>query len=128
MALDVIVKFRSFLPGGGHDRAGGQRQGKTNVRGRIEVTSSVGTQGQVLTPEDLGLNRIDDLTLTLEEPILGSNAGDTRREVAYSHSAEEFYTFTINGVDGVAAGVPDASTYNMTFDAFGDSAHDVELL
>ena len=128
MALDVIIKFRSYLPGGGHDRQGGQRQGKTNVRGRIEVTSSTGTGGQALTPEDLGLTKIDDLVLTLEEPQRGADPSSDRRQVDYSHSAEEFYAIQIAGITGVTTAVAAASAYNMTFDAFGDSAHDVELL
>lgn len=127
MAAVVIVKFRSFLPGGGHDRSGGQRQGKTNVRGRIEVTS-VGTGGQALPASSLSLTKIDDLTLTLEEPVRDADPTSDRRAVGYSHSSEEFYVWGVAGITGVTTALANGSTYNMTFDAFGDSAHDVELL
>lgn len=128
MAHDVIIKYRSYLPGGGHDRSGGQRQGKTNVRGRIEVTSSL-MAGNLLPPEELGLTKIDDLRLTLEEPVTSAAPeASTNRQVEYSHSAEEFYVWGVLATSGVAAVVTAGSTYNMTFDAFGDSAHDVELL
>lgn len=127
MANDVIVKFRSHLPGGGHQRSGASRQGKTNVRGRIEVTSST-VKGERLTPEMIGLTRIDDLHLTLEEPVTcaAPEAGLTRR-VGYSHVAQEFYVWTLNSA-GTAATPSSGSSFNLTFDAFGDSAHDVELL
>ena len=127
MAKDVIIKFRSYLPGGGHDRAGGQRQGKTNVRGRIEVTSSV-TEGEKLRPHEVGLTKIDDIHLTLEEPLQGASVLLNHREVGYSHQAQEFYVWSVAGTSGIVSIITAASTLNLTFDAFGDSAHDVELL
>lgn len=124
MANDVKIRFRSFLPGSGVDSGGNNKQGKTNVRGRIEVTS-YSRGGESLTPADVGLTRIDDLTLTLEEPISGSDPAESRRSVGYSRSAQEFYINTGGPTEGeLAAG----TAVNLSFDAFGDSAHDIELL
>lgn len=121
MAIDVKIRFRSFLPGHGYNSGGSAKQGKTNVRGRIEVTSYT-KGGEALTPQDLGLNTIDDLTLNLEEPMKGNDPAQTVRAVYYSRSAQQFYAATDNAEDAGAA------AFNMTFDAFGDSAHDIELL
>ena len=127
MANVVIIKFRSYLPGGGHDRSGGQRQGKTSVRGRIEVTSLQGA-GEALPPEDVGLTKIDHIDLELEEPV-ASDAADLRI-AAYSFSAQQFYVLQEDAGGSFNAGVAGLTggNMNLTFDAFGDSAHDVELL
>ena len=121
MAIDVKIRFRSFLPGSGYDSSGGSRQGKTNVRGRIECTSYT-KGGEALTPQDVGLNTIDDLTLTLEEPLTGTDPAQAVRAVSYSRSAQQFYVAVDN------AELTGATSLNLTFDAFGDSAHDIELL
>ena len=121
MATDVKIRFRSFLPGSGYNSSGNPRQGKTNIRGRIECTSYT-KGGESLTPTDLGLTTIDDLTLTLEEPLTGNDPAQAVRTVYYSRSAQQFYV----AVDNVE--LTGATNLNLTFDAFGDSAHDVEQL
>jgi len=118
--IDVKIRFRSFLPGSGFDSSGNARQGKTNVRGRIEATYLKG--GVALTPQDVGLNTIDDLTLTCEEPFTSPDPAAGWRMAGYSRSARQFYV--VQETIEVASG----SAVNLTFDAFGDSGHDVELL
>ena len=124
MTNNVFVKFRSFLPGAGHNRSGVAKQGKTNVRGRLEVTYSRG--GDSLTPSDLGLASIDDLVLTLEEPFTSEDPGQKKRYIGYSYSAQQFYV-TQETLAGIPAEAGGSTVLNVTFDAFGDSAHDVEL-
>ena len=130
MAQNVFVKYRQFLPGAGHNRSGVAKQGKTNLRGRIEV-SSYTRGGESLTPADLGLTFIDDLTLTLEEPFMSSDPGENRRQVGYSRSAAQFYCLKTRTGDEAGEDYSDelagGTALNLTFDAFGDSAHDVEL-
>ena len=75
--VDVKVRFRSFLPGAGYDVNGQAKQGKTNVRGVITTTYLRG--GVTLQPTDVGLDVIDTLALTLEEPIASSDPGRQRR-------------------------------------------------
>jgi len=121
MATDVKIRFRSFLPGSGYDGSGNARQGKTNVRGRIEVTSYT-KGGETLKPQDLGLNTVDDLTLSCEEPFTSPDPASGWRWASWSRAAQQFYV--IQETVEVAGG----TVLNLTFDAFGDSAHDVEML
>lgn len=121
MSTDVKIRFRSFLPGAGHDSSGNARQGKTNVRGVIEVTNYT-RGGETLTPADLGLSTIDDLVLTHREPVSSPDPAAGVRRVVYSYSAQQFYI--------IRDTVEEAATADpvISFDAFGDSSHDVELL
>ena len=59
-------------------------------------------------------------------PVKDASAGSVRG-VGYSYSAEEFYVYEI-AVTGARTPVTAGTAMNLTFDAFGDSAHDVELL
>ncbi len=125
MSNNVFIKFRSYLPGAGHNRSGSPKQGKTNVRGRLEVTYSRG--GDDLTPADLGLDVIDDLRLTLEEPLQSSNPTEGRRGIDYSNAARQFYVYRTANATGIQIEEADASVFEVTFDAFGDSAAAPEL-
>lgn len=121
MSNVVKIRFRSFLPGSGKNASGSDKQGKTNTRGVIEVTN-YSRGGESLTPQDVGLTAIDDIVLTHREPASGPDPAEGTRRVIYSHSQQQFYI-----VKGL---VEEAATADpvITFDAFGDSAHDVELL
>jgi hypothetical protein len=128
MAYDVKVRFKSFLPGAGYDASGRPVQGKTTVQGVLEG-SVVGGGGQPLTAVDLGLQTLDSLHLELEEGSPSNNPAspDTRR-VFYSKSSAEFYIATVG--DEAIAPLPlaNGTTANVMFTAFGDAAHNAELL
>lgn len=126
--VDVYVRFRSFLPGGGYDSSGRSVQGKTNVRGRITTTYLKG--GVNLSAEDLGLTALDDVTLTPEEPCPSADPSKATRRVYYSRAAGQFYITRNTGpeTDRVEVEESSGTTSNISFDAFGDSAHNAELL
>lgn len=118
MSNTVQIRYRQPL-GAGFDGNGRPVQGKQNVRGRITVTSA--KSGESLKPADLGLSKIDDLQLTVTE-AMGSASG-VPRVAHYSHSAQEFYILE-DGVDSNSVG----NDFVVSFDAFGDSAANVEHL
>ena len=124
MASDVKIRFRSFLPGGGFDSSGNAKQGKTRVVGIVDVTSYA-PGAEALAPSDIGLSAIDAISLRVSDAT-GDTGGNNERRAIYSKTAEEFYLVLTS-----QAGVPNeyavAATETVEFDAFGDSAHDVEL-
>lgn len=147
MTRNVNVRFRSFLPGAGYDSAGQPKQGKTNVRGRVNVTSYA-RGGEALAPRDIGLAVIDDLRLTLVDPVRSSDVTNQQRDVVYSDAAEQFYVlehlhdfhqFYLGGSHTGGYGgqnpyrvggwqeIAGATVLTVSFDAQGDSAHDIEL-
>ena len=126
MAKTVQIRWRSYLPGAGFDASGNPKQGKQEVHGRVTVTSYT-KGGESLKPSDLGLTAIDHLNLQLVEPIRNEDPGQNSRRVDYSHSAQQFYVVNV-GTSGTTSEAAGASTPNLTFEAVGDSAHDVELL
>lgn len=126
MANQVTVRFRSYLPGSGWDSAGSAKQGKQEVRGIITVTDYV-RNGEDLVPVDLGLTTIDHLDLVLQEPLTSNDPSEQWRKVDYSYSAAQFYVVEI-GQTGVALNIGATKDPVITFSAFGDSSHDVELL
>ena len=148
MASNVNVRFRSFLPGAGYDSAGVSKQGKTNVRGHINVTSYA-RGGESLTATNLGLTVIDDLTLTLLNPVRGPNVTSRMRDVLYADAPAQFYVLELvhdfhqfyiasappdSGYGGTdpyrVAGwqeIAAATVLTLSFDAQGDSAQDLEL-
>jgi hypothetical protein len=123
MAYDVYTRFKSFLPGGGYDSSGRPVQGKSNFRGVIKVTSYT-RGGETLRPQDLGLEAIDDLTLTLVEPLTGPNPSQQARSVRYATGSQQFYVSR----DAENVEVTGAAAFDIYFDAFGDAAHNAEML
>jgi hypothetical protein len=126
MAYDVYVRFKSFLPGGGYDSTGRPVQGKTNVRGVINVTSYT-RGGETLRAQDVGLETIDSLDLELVEPFTSPNPSQNWRDVGYSSAAAQFYAW-VEASSGAFAELAGASAFEVAFDAFGDAAHAPELL
>ena len=126
MAIDVKTRFKSFLPGAGRDASGDPKQGKTRVVGQIAVTSYSGEGGEPLSATDIGLSTIDAITLRVEDAMHGDSTG-TEREVLFTKSTGHFYLHTVDAA-GAKTQVAAAATENIEFDAFGDSADDVELL
>ena len=126
MSNTVSIRYRSFLPGAGFDSNGVAKQGKQEVRGVITVTNYA-RGGEALAPADVGLNRIDYIDLQLEEPFEGADSDSTGREIGYSRSAQQFYINTVDGA-GTKGKLVATSDPVVMFNAFGDSAHDVELL
>lgn len=124
MATNVKTRFRKFLPGAGFDANGSPVQGKTRVVGRLEVTSYT-RGGEPLTPRDIGLTTIDSIDIRVENEVAGPGA-EVTREARYSLTDEVFYLTTTDS-DGTRLEATGAGTENLQFDAFGDSAHDVEL-
>ncbi len=119
MANTVKVRFRSFLPGSGFDSGGNPKQGKQEVRGKIEVTN-YSHGGENLTPADVGLSTIDYIDIKYDNAV-GGNDGGNARLVHYSHVDNQFYVLE----DHVQIAVTRDPV--LSFAAFGDSAHDVEL-
>lgn len=126
MANTVQIRFRSFLPGAGHDSGGSPKQGKQEVHGRITVTN-YNRGGEGLTPADVGLTTIDHLDLQLVDPLTGPDPGQGARQVYYSGAAQEFY-ITVTTQAGVPTELAGTADPVLSFHAKGDSAHDVELL
>ena len=119
MSNTVQIRFRSFLPGSGFDSGGNPKQGKQEVRGKITVTN-YSHGGESLAPADIGLTTIDYIDIKYDNAV-GGNDGSQPRLVHYSHVDQQFYV--------LEAGVQIAATRDpvLSFSAFGDSAHDVEL-
>lgn len=125
MANDVKIRFRSFLPGGGFDSAGGPKQGKTRVVGEVDVTSYAGQKGEPFNPIDIGLSVIDAIHLRVADACSDGGGGATR-EVNFTKSTGHFYLITVDAA-GAVTNVAQAATETLEFDALGDSAGDVEL-
>ena len=123
MARTVKPTFKQWIPGSGRTAGGVPVQGKTKTVGRISVTA-YSQSGEVLTPTDVGLSRIDFIELNVNEESMG--AADMRL-AAYSPSAQVFYLLTLTGA-GVTAEYLAGATEEVTFTAEGDSVMDVELL
>lgn len=119
MANTVRTRFHRPLPRGGSRVGGLSKQGKVEVRGEIDVTTYI-RAGESLTPSHLGLTVIDWLDLKHENSA-GGKEGSEPREVRYNYATSEFYITEA----GVAA---NAGSHTLYFNAFGDSARDVELL
>jgi hypothetical protein len=125
MARTVNRTFKQFLPGAGSDVSGSPKQGKTRVVGRVNVTSYA-RGGEALSPNDIGLSTIDHIDLKVVGQV--SNAdGIATREAKYSNSTSQFYLIDV-AVAGDKTQMAAAATEAVTYDAFGDSANDVELL
>lgn len=148
----IRTRYRSFLPGAGFSGSGAAKQGKTNIRGQIQIVDYV-RGGTALTAVELGLDTVDDLTLTLIEPVRGPEPTQSLRNVVYSHTAQEFYVvenlhdfhqFYLAAGAGQSEGfgplgggnivkigelveIAADSDFTLSFDVFGDSAHNVEL-
>jgi hypothetical protein len=122
MSNTVAIRFRSYLPGSGFDSNGNPKQGKQEVRGKVAVTSYAA--GESLPPSKVGLTTIDWVHLAPDNAVGGANGQG--RVALYDHSSQEFYVF-----QSEATGLDDANiagkTFTVSFNAFGDSAHDVEL-
>ncbi|MDY6957678.1 MAG: hypothetical protein SVK08_00840 [Halobacteriota archaeon] len=120
MSNVVKTRFHRPLPGGGRDSNGNPKQGKVEVRGKIEVTN-YSHGGESLTPADIGLLAIDWIDIKPDEPV-GGNDGGQVREVHYSFSNQQFYILEDN--------VQIAATSDpvLSFNAFGDTVRDAELL
>lgn len=133
MAKTIAFRFRSYLPGAGFDSTGSPKQGKTRVVGSISVTSYSGGDGEPLSANDLGLNAIDAINIRVSDGNRGAMSaavgGGIRpiRQVTYTKSTGHFYLFNIDA-DGQLTPIALAATETVEFDAFGDSASDVELL
>ena len=125
MAKSVAVRFRDRHAGGGFDSAGDPKQGKTDVRGIVTVTS-YSRGGESLTPIDLGLSAIDHLDLRVVEPVRSANPVQGRRDVVYSDAAEQFYLLAQTAAGGWNEAAA-ASAVSLSFSACGDAADDVEL-
>ena len=147
MARTVNVRYRQFLPGGGYDSSGSPRQGKSNTRGVVNVSAY--TRGGVdLSKQDLGLGTVDNVKLSIVDPVRSPEPLNQLREVIYSDSAGQFYVvetvkdyyqFYADGTSGGSGGgstpyviagqreIAGATVLTVSWDAFGDSAHDVEL-
>jgi hypothetical protein len=119
MSNTVQTRFTRPLPGGGYDSGGNPKQGKVEVRGKITVTN-YSHGGEDLVPADLGLRTIDWLDLKVDEAIGGADGGQ-QRVAHWSSSAQQFYVLE-DSVQIAATRDP-----VLSFNAFGDSAHDVEL-
>ena len=120
MSNTVATRFHRPQPGGGRDANGNPKQGKVEVRGKISVSSAV--SGENLTPADLGLVTIDYIDLKADEAI-GSASGGEERTVHYSFSAQQFYILEDGDTTGTVG-----NDYTLSFNAFGDTVRDAELL
>jgi len=133
MAKSVSFRYRSFLPGAGFDSSGSPKQGKTRVVGVITVSSYSGGDGEPLSANDLGLSAIDAINIRVSDGNTGAMSAAAAggiapiRQVTYTKSTGHFYLFNIDA-DGLLTPIASAATETVEFDAFGDSAMDVELL
>jgi len=131
MANAVKIRFRQFLPGGGFDSDGDPKQGKQRVIGEVDVTSYSGGSGEPFVAQDLGLTVIDSIQLRVADENTGdlsaAAAGGAApvRCVTYAKSTGHFYLYTATSDEWVP--VVTAATETLEFEAFGDSAGDVEL-
>lgn len=141
MARTVNVRFRSFLPGAGYNSSGAAVQRKTNVRGVVTVTNYI-KGGENLTLQDLGLTILDDINLTVVDPVRNTDAVNNLRFARYSAAAQQFYVFEYRqdhtqfyltgGVRIDVQGIRELPTaasadFTVSFDAFGESAFSDEL-
>jgi hypothetical protein len=134
MTMTRVVRetFRQFLPGAGRDVLGNPKQGKTRVSGDINVTSYQGGEGEPLSAADLGLSRIDSVTLRCADENSGAMTavagGGTApiRQVSYTKSVEIFYLYWVDS-DGQIDGMDAADSEVVEYVAEGDSAYDIEL-
>jgi hypothetical protein len=125
MANTVAIRFRSFLPGAGFDASGVAKQGKQEVRGRITVSSYV-QGGETLRASDLGLTNIDHLDLQVVDGMK-SPGGNPHRFAVYNETNEQFYLLESDNAGANIIETVGAAAVVVSFAAFGDSAHDVEL-
>jgi len=123
MANDVKIRFKNFLPGSGRNSAGDPKQGKTRVVGEVDVTSY--QSGEPLSAIDIGLTTIDAINLRVSDAS-GEASAENHRDVIYVKSQAQFYLVNVQ-VAGTRAEYAAAATETLEFDAFGDSADDVEL-
>lgn len=114
MSNTVAIKFRSYLPAQGFDGNGLPSSRKQMVVGEISVTSL--SNGESLSPADVGLETIDRIEMTLKEPI-GGASGAEPRDAHYSFSAQEFYVLQDNDAANTTG-----NNYTVHFTAWGESA------
>lgn len=128
MSNTVRVLHQSFLPGAGQDTSGNPKQGKQEVRGRI-VVDSYAKGGETLAAADLGLEKVDFLSLSVVDPI--KSPGKAPRHAAWSETNSQFYVFdhvADNAVpDGAVHEVASGTAVTVAFNAFGDSLLAPEL-
>jgi len=133
MAKTISFRYRSFLPGAGFDSTGSPKQGKTRIVGVITVSSYSGGEGEPLSANDLGLNTIDSIHIRVADENTGAMSAAAgggiapTRKVSYTKSTGHFYLYNVDS-DGQISSIASAATETVEFDAFGDSAMDVELL
>ena len=103
MSRVVKVLHKSFLPGAGFT-----------------------TGGEALSPQDVGLTTLDHIDIKHREELMSSDPGGARRQILYSYAAQQFYV--IKETTG-GEFIEEAATADpvLSFEAFGDSASDVEL-
>ena len=123
MARTIKTLSKSALPGTGFNTSGTAKQGKRRVVGTIAVTSLASGEGVSLTAADLGLSAIDYIAMKHTDEAAGME-GRGGRFVRYCNSTSDFYI-----VQEIGTSVQPATgaTHTVTFEAFGDSADDVEL-
>jgi hypothetical protein len=124
MAKNIGRRFTKFLPGAGYDANGSPKQGKTRVVGVVNVTAYT-RGGESLTPRDIGLTTVDSISLRVRDEVAGPGA-ELTRDVLYNNANELFYLVQVDS-DGTRIERAANATETVEFDAFGDSAHDVEL-
>lgn len=126
MANTVRLRFRSYLPGVGFDSSGRAVQGKQEVRGRV-IVSSYTRGGENLTPRDVGLTSVDYLSLEVVDPVKSPGANPLRF-AAWNETNNQFYIFETDNAGNDVVEAADTTAVTLAFSAFGDAAHDVELL
>tara|TARA_R110000765_G_scaffold425909_1_gene539990 strand:+ start:4017 stop:4415 length:399 start_codon:yes stop_codon:yes gene_type:complete len=130
MANIVKTRYKSYLPGSGRNAAGEPKQGKVRVVGEIDVTSYDATNGEALTAIQLGLTTIDAINLRVsdESTNIASAIDLTNTKKAVYVKTDSKFVLLDVGNTGTPALYTEADTETLEFDAFGDSADDVELL
>ena len=130
MANIVKTRYKSYLPGSGRNAAGEPKQGKVRVVGEIDVTSYDATNGEALTAIQLGLTTIDAINLRVsdESTNIASAIDLTNTKKAVYVKTDSKFVLLDVGNTGTPALYANAATETLEFDAFGDSADDVELL
>lgn len=114
------VLFRSRIFGGGHDSSGNPQQGKEIVTGLISGTYVTG--GAALTAEDMGLASVDFVAFRVTTPALVAGTGSRAGDWLSSSSV-----FMLHDPDGTTQ-EGNGTTFTAEYIAFGNSAHDLELL
>ena len=130
MANIVKTRYKSYLPGSGRNAAGEPKQGKVRVVGEIDVTSYDDAAGEDLTAIQLGLTTIDAINLRVsdESTNIASAIDLTNTKKAVYVKTDSKFVLLDVGNTGTPALYANADTETLEFDAFGDSADDVELL